>query len=222
MAFIITLNEGVRSMLDNKNGSSRVDGVCALETWSEAYKKGMTHLTECAINASRTQHRISIQNGSEIPIPEVIDFIASEIANDVFSDDDKNKEADLLYNRMVEILNLQIERIMQSEYQSKALELDYEKYHDYILELVEAKLRDGKTMLKDATEEIVGTVFDDLRANPDALKKLMEGTKDFFEVPFSDDQVLEAHMIDSIAETISENEKYMAKKTGTYPDQRKI
>lgn len=48
-----------------------------IETWSEVFIKGQNYLTAQAVAAVEFQRDVSISNGAEIPLPEVIVFAAS-------------------------------------------------------------------------------------------------------------------------------------------------
>ncbi len=79
-----------------------------IETWREARNKGMKYLIDCAVSAVRFQHTTSIANGAEIPLAEIVEFIASEAVNDIYPESETTHEADVLFDRVVRILNEKI------------------------------------------------------------------------------------------------------------------
>jgi len=172
-----------------------------VETWSEAHAKGVEYLIDAAVATVRFHNAVSVENGSEIPLPEIIGFVASDIANDVFPLSTELEESDALYARMLRNL---YERfgIASQIYHELAMLFDLEQFSDYVVARVETMMKTTGAPLRAAVAAAVGAVFADLDDHPTALAKVLQEAEETYKPPIENRAALEAQMIDQIVKSM--------------------
>ena len=109
-----------------------------------------------------------------------------------------------------------------TDYIQKALESSYEEYVEYLVVCVEEKIDRDKMGLKEATEDIVSEAFEQLRSDKSVLDRFIAEANELYDEPFEDDTSLEQQTVDAVIQEINDMELYMAKKTDTLPDSKRL
>ena len=109
-----------------------------------------------------------------------------------------------------------------TDYKQKALEIDYETYIEFLVVCVQEKIDKDNIGLKAAAEDIVSEAFEQLRDDKPAMDKLFADANEVLDPPCKDDTELEQQVLDTVIQEIHDDEMYMAKKTDSLLDPRRL